>query len=502
MTFETKSLVHIVVWGPLTTPIKTSLSPKSQLFTLSSERHILLYGAHQRQENDAEEALSMALKLRSSNLKIFVTTENVLIESNQPQVSWNDKWNETFETLSTNEIAVSLDLVRIYQRIFEINAKRIKNESVFLLKEKKSKPDRIRGIQKKYTPLVGRKKELNTLLEVVEQSFEDQGQIASIIGDAGLGKTRLTAEFKSELVKRNIRCLEGLFSLNSDMNFRGFHQIVAQLLENNTETFSRWNLNPTESAFLRFFLHPEEKFDELKDLNETELTQGIFHSIQKLLSIVGQQPLVLILDDFHWAGERSVELMDVLSTMIEKTRIAFILIHRPSFTPSFQKKLNYHQIKLNPLQHEETKELVKNALHLDYITDGAIETLNNLSLGNPLFVEEVLRELINRKELEIQKDEDLVRLIQIKFPQGVIPTNIQSLITARLDLLTKEAKEILQWVCAFGFRENHDDFELFLQTMHLSLDEFHSLLSKPISKKPACFRNTNTNSRMICSMKL
>jgi hypothetical protein len=487
MTFETKSLVQIVVLGPLPSQNTQALSQKSQLFSLSKNQSVFVFGVTKRQENDAEEALSLALKLRDPSLKIFVTTEKVLFETDTPKISWANHWQHTFDLILENEIAVSLDLVRIYQRVFDIHAKRLKHESVFILKDKKTKPDRIRGLQKKYSPLVGRKKELHTLLEVVEQSFEDQGQMASIIGDAGLGKTRLTAEFKSELVKRNIKYFEGIFSLNSDLNFRGFHQLVQQMLENNTETFSKWNLNTSEAAFLRYFLRPEEKNDTLKDLNETELTQGIFHSIQKLFSMMGQQPTVLILDDFHWAGEKSIELMDKLATMIEKTKIAFILIHRPSFTPSFQKSLNYHQIKLTPLQHDETKELVKNALKLNYVTDSAIQTLNNLSLGNPLFVEEVLRELINQKKLDIQKDEDVVRLIQVQFPQGVIPTNIHSLITARLDLLSKEAKEILQWVCTFGFRENHDDFELLLQTLHLSLDAFHSLFEQGYLEEASMF---------------
>jgi len=487
MTSETKILASILVLGPLDTQNIPFLSKNRQVFPLGKDKAMILYGIEQRMENDAEEALSHALALRSKDHKVYVSTQNVLFEDDMPRTSWNAAWDKTLDLLQKNEIGVSLDLVRIYQRVFDIHAKRLKDDSIFVLESKKEKPERIRGLQKKYSPLVGRKKELHTMLEVVEQSFEDQGQIASIIGDAGLGKTRLTAEFKKELEKKNIKYYEGFFSLNSDLNFRGFHQLVQQILESNTETFSKWNLTDSESAFLKYFLHPEEKNDIVKDLNEDEQTQGIFHSIQKLFSTAGQNPIVLILDDFHWAGDKSVKLMDLLSQSIEKTKIAFFLIHRQTFIPSFQKRLNYHQIKLSPLVHDETKELVKNALKLNYVTDSAIQTLTNLSLGNPLYVEEVLRELIAQKKIDIQKEEDIVRLIEVEFPKGAIPTNIHSLITARLDLLPKEQKEILSWACAFGFRENHDDFELFLQTLQLSIESFQKLFEQDYLEEASMF---------------
>ena len=362
MTSETKTIVSILVLGALDIQKISFLSKNRRVIPLGKDRSIILYGIEQRQENDAEQALTHSLTLRDPDRKIFVSTQKVLFENEMPKLSWNDAWNSTFDLLNKNEIGVSLDLVRIYQRVFDIHAKRIKDDSIFILESKKDKPERIRGLQKKFSPLVGRKKELHSMLEVVEQSFEDQGQIASIIGDAGLGKTRLTAEFKKELENKKIKVYEGFFSLDSDLNFRGFHQIVQQVLEQNTETFSKWNLSDSESSFLRYFLHPEEKNFVVKDLNEEEVTQGIFQSIQKLFATAGQQPMVLILDDFHWAGDTSIKLMNLLSQSMEKTKIAFFLIHRPTFIPTFQKRLNYHQIKLSPLVHDETKELVKNAV--------------------------------------------------------------------------------------------------------------------------------------------
>jgi hypothetical protein len=487
MTFEQKTLVLMAIEGPLDTSKIPFLTSNRKVISISNTQHIVLYGIDVRQENDAEEALNHSIQLRTPQRKIYVATEIVLFQNQTPHLEWKQNWSTHLHLLTVGEIGVSLDLVRIYQRIFDIHAKRVKNESVFILERKKITPARIRGLRKKYSPLVGRKKELSNLLEVIEQSFEDQGQIASIIGDAGLGKTRLKVELTTELEKRKIKFYEGYFSLNSDLNFRGFHQLVKQVLEQNAETFSRWDLNESESAFLRYFLHPEEKNPIVQDLNEEEQTQGIFHSIQKLFANAGQQPIVFILDDFHWAGERSIKLMELLAQSFEKTKIAFFIVHRPSFVPSFQKRLNYHQIKLPPLEHNETKELVKNALNLDFVTDGAIQTLSNLSLGNPLYVEEVLRELIGRKELDLQKADDVVRLIEVQFPKGAIPTNIHSLITARLDLLSKDAKKVLQWVCAFGFRENQDDFELFLQTLDLPIEIFHQLFEQGYLEEASMF---------------
>lgn len=485
MTFEKKQLALIAIEGNLNPD--TLFTPNLTYLRVSPQRHILLFGTHTRRENDQEEALSLTLRLRSPSRKIFVSTETVLFQNDAPKQSWLDAWNKTFDQLLPNEIAVSLELVRIYQRVFDIQTQKRKQQTIFLLSSKKINPSRLRGIQKSYSPLIGRKKEFNNLMEIIEQSFEDQGQIASIIGEAGLGKTRLKFELTQTLAEKDIRFYEGFFSLNSEMRFRGFHQLVQQILEYNTETFSKWNLNDSESAFLRYFLHPEETNTIVKDLNETELTQGVFHSIQKLLQNLGQQPLVLILDDFHWADERSEQLMDFLAQSMEKTKIAFFLFHRPTYVPAFKKRLNYHQVKLVPLQQEETRDFVKNVLKLDYIADRALQTLTDLSLGNPLYVEEILRELITQKKLYIDKEQELIRLIQIHFPQGSIPPNIQALIVSRLDLLPKDTKEILQWACAFGFRENHGDFELFLQTLGHTPESFQPLFEQGYLEEASLF---------------
>ena len=413
--------------------------------------------------------------------------EVVLVENLQPKIEWLPQWEQTFTNLNKNEIGVSLELVRIYRRVFEIQPRRKGTITQFLLGSKKAQPARIRGLQKKYSPMVGRKKELANLLEVIEQSFEDQGQIASVIGEAGLGKTRLKHELIQELTAKKIKTYEGYFSLNLDQNYAGFRQLAQQVLDQNLDTFSSWDLNDSESAFLRYFLHPEEKNSIVNDLNEEELTQGILNSVQKLFFNAGKHPMVMILDDFHWVDEKSVQLMDYLAQSLEKTKIAFFLFHRPSIAVSFKKRLNYHHIKLSPLAQTETKELVKNVLKLDYVADRAMETLSTLSLGNPLYVEEVLRELISQKKIEVDKEQDLIRLIQVNFPEGSIPTNIQSLIVSRFDVLPKEAREILQWTCAFGFREDHDDFELLLQTLEYSADSFHLLFEQGYLEEASMF---------------
>lgn len=485
MASEKKTLIIIAIEGQFEPQIDSKQPWKH--YGIDQNRHLLLYGVEKRQENDAEKALQYSIQLRSPLLKIFVTQDPIIIEDGTPRLDWLAYWEQMFTLLNKNEIAASLDLVRIYRRVFDFQARKKSNTTQFLLTGKKTEPSRIRGLQKKYSAMVGRKKELNTLLEVVEQSFEDQGQIASIIGEAGLGKTRLKYELIQELKNKQIRFHEGFFSLNSDQEYSGFRHLAQQILDQNLDTFSSWDLNDSESAFLRYFLHPEEKNSIINDINEKELEQGIFNSVQKLLSNTGKQPTVLILDDFHWADEKSIQLMNYLSQSMEKTKIAFFLVHRPTFIPDFKRRLNYHQIKLSPLRAEETKELVKNVLHLDYVADRALDTLTTLSLGNPLYVEEILRELISQKKIEIDKEQDLVRLIQINFPEGSIPTNVQSLIVSRFDVLPKVAREIVQWTCAFGFRENHDDFELFLHSLELSPESFQLLFEQGYLEEASMF---------------
>ncbi|MFH1016641.1 MAG: AAA family ATPase [Pseudomonadota bacterium] len=396
----------------------------------------------------------------------------VELERGKPKLNWEAEFGAEIESLKAGDTSVSPNLAKIYERLFLFEYVKEAGKCIYLLRGERTDPSRLRGLTPELVPIVGRATELEQLEELIEQVAEDQGQIVDIVGDAGIGKTRLLAEFKESLTRRQTRYVEGSFSPHRATPYEGFRQVVVGLVGPGIQTLSRWEMTDAETDFLRVFLEPNAKIDRLVGMKEEEIRQGLFFAVRKLLRGAARTPLVIIFEDLHWADPHSINLMEYILDGLETTRLLLVLLHRPDLEPRWTKKLNYTEIRPAPLREDEIDRFAGTLLGVDRVALQLRRDLQRLSLGNPLYVEEVIRQQKESNSFAIETDAEGFRYAKpIGSLNAEMPTTLHALIASRFDKLPESHREVLQWLSLFGSSFEADEATVFLdskQTQDLS----------------------------------
>jgi class 3 adenylate cyclase len=201
------------------------------------------------------------------------------------------------------------------------------------------------------TPFVGRDEELNTLELAVLKAITGQGSIVNVIGEAGIGKSRLIAELKNREVMKRVTLLEGsAISMGANL---GYHLIIdllknwSQITEDDSEVAAFTKLESAIRATYPEALGEVLPFvatlmgiklvgryaDRMKGIEGEALDKLILKNVRDLVTRGSQTtPLVAILEDLHWADTSSIELMESLFRLATKERIVFINMFRPGYT--------------------------------------------------------------------------------------------------------------------------------------------------------------------------
>ena len=305
-----------------------------------------------------------------------------------------------------------------------------------------------RSGQRHLTPLVGREEEIAMLLRRWERARQGDGQLVLIVGEPGLGKSRLIEEFHSRLrdvphTRVEWSCSQLLQNTPlhpitewGRMRFGGAEVPVEQRLAELESSLAQVKLDPVENVVLLapqldIPLPPERALDlvpeELRRRQLVALTNWV-------MAAARTKPIVLALEDVHWADPTT---LDLLRGIAERGALAplFVLITaRPEFRPPWGMRSHHGTISLAPLDRYQVRDMVaelsaRRALPREVVDDVAARTG-----GVPLFVEEVTRLLLERGE------------------QGgiqAIPPTLQQSLTARLDRLGP-AREVAQIASVIG----------------------------------------------------
>ncbi len=343
---------------------------------------------------------------------------------------------------------------------------------------RKVEPGSLRGIEGLYAPLIGRKTQMDTLWSAADELHQGRGQVVSVIGEAGLGKSRLITEFRKGVMadpKLNIKWLEGRalsydtatpFAPFIDL-FNGFfalqakETVQAQFAHITSRLESSFPGRGEEMApFIATLLGLDlenEAAERVKYLEPPQLRGTIFAHVSGLIEgLLASQPVVLYLDDLHWADPTSLELLESLLPLTDRAPLMILTAFRPHRQePSwgFHEKAErdyyhrYRMISLNPLDQGQSRELVANLLHVEDLPEKVRAKILEKSEGNPFFVEEVIRSLLDGGQVvrvnghwQATKEIDKIDL----------PDTLIGVITARLDRLDDSSKYVLQAAAVLG----------------------------------------------------
>jgi class 3 adenylate cyclase/tetratricopeptide (TPR) repeat protein len=296
------------------------------------------------------------------------------------------------------------------------------------------------------TAFVGREDELRSLLTRWERTREGSGQVVVIIGEAGIGKSRLVRQFREAIADTPHTWLEGgtaTFFQNTP-----FYPISETL-----RRFTSENQDPVAGLASRLHaagLAPTETIPLLAPLLNLPLPSEYSPStlppdqqrrrlfaalVQWLLGSAQRQPLISVIEDLHWADPSTLELIQLLSEQGATARLMLLYTARPEFRPPWPPRAHHTQITLNRLSAHEVRTVVAEVASRRALPDETIATVVDRTGGVPLFVEELTRAVL---------DSGYGKLVG-----RAIPVTLHDSLMARLDRLGS-AKEVAQVGAVIG----------------------------------------------------
>jgi class 3 adenylate cyclase/tetratricopeptide (TPR) repeat protein len=313
-----------------------------------------------------------------------------------------------------------------------------------------------------FTRFVGRRPELETLRQALEQAGRGQGQVVALVGEPGIGKSRLFYEFtrsnrtkgwlwlesssvsygKATAYLPVIDLLKAYFQIEDRDDGRRIREKVMGKILALDEA-----LRPTLPALLSLLGVPMED-TSWKQLDPPQRRQRTLEAIKRLLLRESQiQPLLLIFEDLHWIDTETQAFLDSLIESLPTARILLLVNYRPEYQHGWGRKTYYTQLRLDPLPPESVEELLQALLGNDISLQPLRQSLIERTEGNPFFLEESIRTLVETQALVGERGG--YRLVKA-LPTLQMPGTVQAMLAARIDRLPLEEKRLLQCAAVIG----------------------------------------------------
>jgi class 3 adenylate cyclase/tetratricopeptide (TPR) repeat protein len=324
----------------------------------------------------------------------------------------------------------------------------------------------IRGIR---SPLVGRKKELGRLVSRVSALRDGRGSLVTVLGEAGIGKSRLLAEARARVPEGTVRWLEGrAFSYGQSTAYAPWRQIIRELMgaregeapESLREGLGDEGLSSAgDRPFIEALLgvESEESRAALASQEGDAVVCRITESVRAFLrSLAAEGPMALVFEDLHWADAASVELILGVADLTRSFPLLLLCSLRPeraspswSFLEGARTQLGeaYAEIGLGPLSAEHSKRLLATLLDVHGLPDDVRDLVLQKSEGNPFFLEEVLRSLVDSGHI-VREGSRWRATTEIA---GVaVPDTLVGVLSARIDRLPDDTKRVAQTAAVIG----------------------------------------------------
>jgi tetratricopeptide (TPR) repeat protein len=300
-------------------------------------------------------------------------------------------------------------------------------------------PDKVRGIEGLTAGLVGRGEELDTLVETLDAG----SAVVAVVGEAGLGKTRLVRELRSQ---HSAIWVEGRCSpLTRAVPFSGFADALTARFtewEGLSERLDELALTPTDrneiDPFLRHLLRSDPEAEATEPALRRRLT--IDALTRFLAAEAGENATVLFLDDIQWADPLTVDTIVALAELAGD--LVLVVASRPEpddSLVSLRERIDgMTSIRLRPLSDDQVVDLVRQLLTVSGLPPDREEALVAWAGGNPFYVEELIRSLIQRGMIQFVDERWEPRSTTIDL---ALPESIESLVMSRYDQLDTAARK-------------------------------------------------------------
>ncbi|MDA9423111.1 adenylate/guanylate cyclase domain-containing protein [Bradyrhizobium sp. CCBAU 53380] len=322
-------------------------------------------------------------------------------------------------------------------------------------------------------PLIGRDAELARMIGSLDRACGGAAQLVRLVGEAGIGKTRLVNEFVARMRDEDrfagVAIRRAACSPLGEQSYGALAAVLrsaygiaqkagaAEAEAKVSEALSELGLAAEEAdRLMPLYLHVLGLGDPnavLRHVEPEQLRRQIFFAIRTVFERrLALSPLLIIVEDLHWADAVSLEALRFLMDRLERTRLMLLFTHRPALVDQFgSSRISHTTIRLSPLGDADGRRLLA-----AYFSHGWREPPGRLFTrildragGNPLFLEEIIRGLIEGGALE--RDGAQWRMKSDEAAAD-IPASIQALLLARLDRLSHQVRQVAQEAAVIGPR--------------------------------------------------
>ncbi len=332
---------------------------------------------------------------------------------------------------------------------------------------------------KAQSPLVGRAAEMALLQQLVDRTAEGQGRVVSLIGEAGIGKTRLLEEVRQKIEERGLSvqwlvgsaveageatrysCFRSLLLDATGGNEQTEAEMAGRLTAMLTERMGERaeQVTPYLSRVLGLPLDGDA-VEHVKRLDGESLKRQVSRALEEWVEAEAErEPLVLVFEDLHWAGPASVELLERTVEVTQRARVMVVLTFRPEVDRPVWRLRDvagrevgggYSELWLQPLSPAAVEQMMGHLLGTGDIPVAARKRIMTQAEGNPLFIEEIVRSMVYGGAL--LRSEGGAWELAPDWAETDIPDTIQGILQARVDRLDVEAKKVLQVASCIGRR--------------------------------------------------
>ena len=369
-----------------------------------------------------------------------------------------------------DEVLIGPATLRLVKPYFDIEGRppvSVKGKAAPLFPYRVIKESRIgsrfdAALERGFRRYIGRSREVDTLRACLARALEGEGQLVTVEGEPGIGKSRLLYEFLGGLDREQVTVPQGrcqpyagdipyfpfLDSLRRSLHLSE-HDSQAESLQKAVSTI-RW-IDPSLEKFLPLLLHvlsiPSE-YSLPADLKGEALRRAMEEALVAIITLTAKiQPMVLVIEDWHWSDPASQSALIRLLRLVPSHRLLVIVSYRSEYKFDFGTIARATAVRLNSLNEAETTELIRSVTGSSELPAGLGPLVCQSTDGNPLFIEEVCYSLLESGAVSVS---DRRLALHQPLQRLLLPDTVEAVIRARLDRLDEAASAIVQHASVIG----------------------------------------------------
>jgi hypothetical protein len=336
--------------------------------------------------------------------------------------------------------------------------------------------------------LVGREQELRQARQAWQQAISGQGQLLLVSGEPGVGKTRLIREIVTQAEVSGGRSSIGYSYAEGDPPFAPFRKVMGEVIG----FLKKSNIEFDEKALVDLVRIIPELRADYPDLPEVEIgdpqtdRQRLIDQVLYLFNLLTRQtPVLLVLEDAHWSDSSTLRLLRQLARSTRSQSLMILVTYREveldearalhETLLDFNREKLGTRIKLKRLTRQETHDMLA-ILFAEEITPEFLEGIFRETEGNPFFIEEVCKAIVESGKLTYQDG----RWHRPSMEEVGVPQSIKVAIQSRMRVLSEDAQKTLEQAAVFGRKFS---FDLLLKSMEIEEDRLLDSLDEAIFAK-------------------